>query len=166
MRLPVLTALILPLLLATGCSPQPGSDTPAPAAAPDLADVPEQPLALVEGRIYIPLAGRDVTAGFGRLAAGPDDVTLIGLAAPFAQAVEMHTHSMDAGGRMAMRQVDSFSIPGGQELALARGGDHLMFFGVSPDTLVAGQEVMLTAQVRGPDGETETVELALQVVEH
>lgn len=158
--------LLLPALLLSACAPQPVSpaeDVSGPAAHSQDQAQAGASVTLSEGEIFVPLEGRDVTAGFGRFSSASGEVTLVGITAPFAQAVEMHTHSMDDEGRMAMRQVSSFTIPAGDELILARGGDHLMFFGVTPGFLVPDEEIELTAQLRRPDAEEETVTFRMKV---
>lgn len=120
-------------------------------------------LALLEGSLLVPPAGRDVTAGFGTFAAGERAVTIIGADAPFAQAVELHTHEMSDDGKMAMRKVDAFPVPANGDHALVRGGDHMMFFGVQPDSLTPGSTVSIMVRVQFEDGTTEEVELPFTV---
>lgn len=120
-------------------------------------------LALLEGSVLVPPAGRDVTAGFGIFAAGERAVTIIGADAPFAQAVELHTHEMSDDGKMAMRKVEAFAVPANGDHALVRGGDHMMFFGVQPDSLAPGSAVSVTVRIQFEDGTTEAVELPFTV---
>ncbi len=61
--------------------------------------------------------------------AAPD--RLIGATSPAAMRVELHTH-VEAGAVMQMRPAeDGFAIPAGGSRALARGGDHVMFMGLT-----------------------------------
>ncbi|OWU85348.1 copper-binding protein [Oceanicola sp. 22II-s10i] len=64
--------------------------------------------------------------------AGTEDDRLTGVASEAAARVELHTH-IDAGnGVMQMREnEDGFEIPAGGTHALARGGDHVMFMGLT-----------------------------------
>ena len=188
MRVSLITAASLSALMLAACAPaneEPASDAAvAPVEAEavvddhagmhgdDMASEADAPvdrgiiagtLALVEGSVLVPPAGRDVTAGFGTFAAGARPVTIIGAEAPFAQAVEMHTHEMSADGKMAMRKVDSFAVPANGDHSLTRGGDHLMFFGVQPDSLTPGAPVTVTVRVQFEDGTTEDVELPMTV---
>lgn len=120
-------------------------------------------LALLEGSILVPPAGRDVTAGFGTFAAGERSITITAIQAPFAGAVEMHTHEMSDDGKMAMRKVENFSVPANGDHSLVRGGDHLMFFGVEPGSLEPGAALTATATIQFEDGTTEDVPVSLTV---
>lgn len=123
----------------------------------------EGTLALLEGTILVPPAGRDVTAGFGTFAAGERAVAIIGAEAPFAQAVELHTHEMSDDGKMAMRKVDTFAVPANGDRALVRGGDHMMFFGVQADSLVPGSTLTVTVRAQLEDGTTEDISVPMTV---
>ena len=140
-----------------------GDDMGAEADAPVDRGVITGTLALLEGSILVPPAGRDVTAGFGTFAAGSRAVSIVGAEAPFAQAVELHTHEVSDDGKMAMRKVDAFSVPANGDRALNRGGDHMMFFGVQPDSLTPGAAVTVTVRVQLDDGTTEVVEVPFTV---
>lgn len=60
------------------------------------------------------------------------DDRLIEVRSDVAERVELHTHLQDAQGVMRMIEVkDGFPIPAGGEHALARGGDHVMFLGLT-----------------------------------
>jgi copper(I)-binding protein len=123
----------------------------------------EGTLALLEGTILVPPAGRDVTAGFGTFAAGERAVAIIGAEAPFAQAVELHTHEMSDDGKMAMRKVDTFAVPANGDRALVRGGDHMMFFGIQADSLVPGSTLTVTVRAQLEDGTTEDISVPMTV---
>lgn len=57
---------------------------------------------------------------------------LLGVASDAAARVELHTHRETGDGVMRMSEVpEGFEIPAGGERALARGGDHVMFMGLS-----------------------------------
>lgn len=183
MRLSLISAAGLAALALAACAP--AGETPA-------AEVPAEPVAeahdgmhgddagmagdetvdrgaiegtltLLEGTLLVPPAGRDVTAGFGTFAAGERAVAIIGAEAGFAQAVELHTHEMSDDGKMAMRKVDSFAVPANGDRALVRGGDHMMFFGVQPDSLVPGSTLTVTVRAQLEDGTTEDVSVPLTV---
>jgi|GEM_PF-3825020 len=140
-----------------------GDDMGAQADAPVDRGVITGSLALLEGNILVPPAGRDVTAGFGTFAAGPRSVTIIAAEAPFAQAVELHTHEMSDDGKMAMRKVESFAVPANGDHSLVRGGDHMMFFGVDPDSLAPGSAVTVMVRAQFEDGTTEEIEVPFTV---
>lgn len=186
MRLSLIPATALAAILLSACAPaaeapagdshvhdetvdhdhdHPQDDEEAPAAADETVDrgVLAGSLALLEGSILVPPAGRDVTAGFGTFAAGERAVTITAVQAPFAEAVEMHTHETSADGKMAMRKVESFAVPANGDHSLVRGGDHLMFFGVQPGGLESGATVTATATIQFEDGTTEDVPVTLTV---
>jgi periplasmic copper chaperone A len=72
------------------------------------------------------------------------DIRLIDAQSDIAQRVELHTHLQDAAGVMRMVEVkDGFVIPAGAEHLLQRGGDHVMFLGLTRP-LAQGDEFTLT----------------------
>jgi copper(I)-binding protein len=57
---------------------------------------------------------------------------LIAAKSSAAERVELHTHIADANGVMKMTHVEEgFPIPAGETHLLARGGDHVMFMGLT-----------------------------------
>ena len=63
---------------------------------------------------------------------GDEDDRLIAATSDVAQRVELHTHLIDANGVARMVEVeDGFAIPAGGSHALQRGGDHVMFMGLT-----------------------------------
>ena len=74
---------------------------------------------------------------------GTEADRLISAASDVAEKVELHTHKQDANGVMQMLEVtEGFAIPAGESYALARGGDHVMFLGLTRD-LTQGDVVKL-----------------------
>lgn len=72
------------------------------------------------------------------------DDRLIAAASDAAQRVELHTHLMDAQGVMRMIEVeDGFAVPANGSHALERGGDHIMFMGLT-EPFVHGETVTVT----------------------
>ena len=72
------------------------------------------------------------------------DDRLIAATSPAAQRVELHTHIEDEGGVMRMRRVEGgFALPAGGTIALKRGGDHVMFMGLT-QVFAQGSEVEVT----------------------
>jgi len=60
------------------------------------------------------------------------DDRVTGVTSDAAARVELHTHIEDENGVMRMRHVvDGFPIAAGESHTLARGGDHIMFMGLS-----------------------------------
>ncbi|TNF19701.1 MAG: copper chaperone PCu(A)C [Rhodobacteraceae bacterium] len=63
---------------------------------------------------------------------GARDDRLLAAASDAAVRVELHTHKDMGDGVMKMMEVEEgFAIPGGGMHALARGGDHIMFMGLT-----------------------------------
>ncbi|MBJ6371007.1 copper chaperone PCu(A)C [Sedimentitalea arenosa] len=63
---------------------------------------------------------------------GAEDDRLVSASSDIAERVELHTHIQDADGVMKMREVeDGFVVPAGGMHALQRGGDHVMFLGLT-----------------------------------
>lgn len=72
------------------------------------------------------------------------DDRLVSVASEVAKKVELHTH-MDMGeGVMKMMHVEEgFVIPAGGMHGLSRGGDHVMFMGLTKD-MIQGESVEVT----------------------
>ena len=63
---------------------------------------------------------------------GTTDDRLIAATSPVAERVELHTHLADDQGVMRMIEVEAgFPVPAGSEHVLGRGGDHVMFLGIT-----------------------------------
>lgn len=63
---------------------------------------------------------------------GAEDDRLIAATSNAAKRVELHTHIEAEGGVMRMVHVEEgFAVPAGAQHALARGGDHVMFMGLT-----------------------------------
>lgn len=72
------------------------------------------------------------------------DDRLLSAASDVAARVELHTHKEDANGVMQMLEVpEGFAIPAHGSHALARGGDHVMFLGLTR-SLAQGDKVTVT----------------------
>lgn len=70
--------------------------------------------------------------------------SLIEARSDVAERVELHTHQMDAQGVMRMVQVPGgFEVPAHGERLLERGGDHVMFLGLTR-SLAHGDVVSVT----------------------
>lgn len=75
---------------------------------------------------------------------GTQDDRLIGARADIAKRVELHTHIEDANGVMQMIHIEGgIPLPAGQEHGLKRGGDHVMFMGLT-QALEQGDTISLT----------------------
>lgn len=63
---------------------------------------------------------------------GAEDDQLIAATSDVAKLVELHTHKEMGDGVMKMMHVpEGFAIPAGGSHSLARGGDHVMFMGLT-----------------------------------
>ncbi|MCX8954024.1 copper chaperone PCu(A)C [Ruegeria sp. NA] len=63
---------------------------------------------------------------------GDADDRLIGATSDAAARVELHTHKVDENGVAKMVHVEEgFAIPAGETHMLKRGGDHVMFMGLT-----------------------------------
>ena len=64
--------------------------------------------------------------------ASATDDRLIAASSPAAARVEIHTHIEDTNGVMRMVEVkDGIPVPAGGKAMLMRGGDHVMFMGLT-----------------------------------
>lgn len=85
-------------------------------------------------------AGVDVAAGYLTITNGTGgNDRLLSATSPRAERVEVHEMAM-AGAVMQMRAVAQLEIPAAQDVQLAPGGMHLMFYGVH-EPFVEGQEI-------------------------
>lgn len=90
------------------------------------------------------------------------DDRLIDARSDVAERVELHTHQEDANGVMRMVHVEEgFAIPAGETHALARGGDHVMFLGLTRE-LAQGDEIELTLVFENAGDVTVTVPVDLE----
>lgn len=75
---------------------------------------------------------------------GDEDDRLIAARAGVSEKVELHTHIEADNGVMQMREVEGgFSVPAGGSHMLQRGGDHVMFLGLTT-TFEQGMNIPLT----------------------
>ena len=83
-------------------------------------------------------------AFFELMNTGEVDDRLIGASADFAPRVELHSHSQDTNGVMRMGQIEGgVSIAAGESHMFKRGGDHMMFMGLSAP-FVQGTDLAVT----------------------
>lgn len=75
---------------------------------------------------------------------GTEDDRLINVKSDIAKMTELHTHEIDDQGVARMMKVEEgFVIPAGGMHSLQRGGDHVMFMGLT-QTLAQGDNIALT----------------------
>jgi hypothetical protein len=72
--------------------------------------------------------------------------TLLAVASPVAERVEMHTHVM-MDGMMMMHQLDSVEVPTQGNLEFKPGGNHVMLIGLERP-LVAGERFPMTLRFK------------------
>lgn len=136
-------ALISTILVACGSA---GNDHAAPS---------ETVLEVDEAFIVRPAAGRDITgAGMTISLTGPD-IMLVAAETDIAEAVELHTMSMD-DGVMRMRKVETFQVSEANPLHLERGGAHLMLFGLN-ETIETDEFADILLTFKNQSGETQTL---------
>ena len=93
---------------------------------------------------------------------GATDDRLIAAQSDVAKKTELHTHKQDANGVMRMIHVEEgFAVPAGETHALARGGDHVMFLGLTRE-LAHGDELELTLVFENAGEVTVTVPVDLE----
>ncbi|MEJ7925585.1 copper chaperone PCu(A)C [Sphingobium sp. AN641] len=78
------------------------------------------------------------SAGYFTAHAGETAVTLRGVLTDRALRVEMH-ESVNEGGVMKMKPIDSVDIPAKGKVVFAPGGKHIMLWGVNPDAVAQGK---------------------------
>lgn len=85
---------------------------------------------------------------------------VVSASSPAANAVELHTHTMD-GGMMKMRQIEKVDIPANGEAVLKPGGMHIMLIGLK-EQLIPGMKVSLSLTFA--DGTKSTIEAPVQQI--
>ncbi|MHA6325246.1 copper chaperone PCu(A)C [Roseivivax sp. CAU 1753] len=75
---------------------------------------------------------------------GDAPMRLISAQSGIAERIELHTHIEDENGMMMMREIEGgIEIAPGETHMLQRGGDHVMFLGLT-ETLEQGETVAVT----------------------
>lgn len=95
------------------------------------ATVVDEQLTIAEPvTIYQPLPGKNMSAGYPMIMNGEKQTRqLLSVAAPWAKAIEIHTHQHKAG-MMKMVKLETLKIKAGESAQFQPGGLHLMIFGV------------------------------------
>lgn len=90
------------------------------------------------------------------------DDRVLSVTSDVAERVELHTHVEEAGGVMRMVEIEGgIAIPAGETHLLQRGGDHVMFLGLTRP-LVEGEEVELTITFEHAEPVTVVVPVDLE----
>ncbi len=125
------------LVLLTGCSTSGTDSASAPAADASSTIAVDDP--------WVKAAEEGMTSSFGLVEnTGAEDVTLVAVESTISEDIELHQTSDDGSGTMSMEEKEGgFTIPAGETLALAPGGDHIMLMDFD-GPLHAGDTVDLT----------------------
>jgi copper(I)-binding protein len=84
-------------------------------------------------RIFTPLKGSDMTAGYVTIKnEGAAEVEVALKSVEKFKAAETH-ETVEKNGKMGMEKVDAFKIPAGQSIELKPGGKHMMLFNPAAD---------------------------------
>lgn len=136
LRILALAPVLLPVLLVAGCG---AAQKPA-----------------VDGAwVRLPaVAGRPGAAYF-TLSGGASGATLLKVSTPAAIRTELHESMAGHSGMMSMKPIAQVAVAGGEQLAFAPGGKHVMLYDVSP-SVKPGQSVPLSLALA--DGSTLTAE--------
>jgi len=124
------------------------------ASCPALAQV-----AVTDAWVRGTVPGQKVTGAFMQLKSDAD-ATLVGIASPAAQSVELHAMKSD-GGLMKMRAVDTLTLPAGKVVELKPGGYHVMLVDVTRE-LREGATVPFTLTFL-QDGKRSTLQVDAKV---
>lgn len=89
-----------------------------------------------------------------------NDNAVIAASSPAADAVELHTHTMD-NGMMKMRRIDSIALPAKGSAELKPGGLHIMLIGLK-EQLKPGMKVDLT--LKFADGSEQSISAPVQEI--
>jgi copper(I)-binding protein len=128
-----IAAVFIVLALAScGAPPAPSSDSRSSASpSSDAAIASVGRLEIRDTHAAPSPAGVEVAAGYLTIVnRGSEDDRLTGASSARAESVELHSMEMD-GAVMRMRPIEGIVLPAGGEAALAPGGNHLMFMGVT-----------------------------------
>lgn len=100
--------------------------------APFAQEIRVGPITLSEPWTRATAPAAPTGAGFVTMEnAGTVDDRLIAAASPAAEAVELHTMTMDDGVMTMRRLDDGIAVPAGETVHLAPGGLHIMFIGLA-----------------------------------
>ena len=114
------------------------------------------PVRVIGAAVRLPAVTGRPAAGYFRLIGGAKGDTLVGVASPLAQRIELHNSSM-AGGVMRMDKILAVKLAPSETVEFKPGGNHLMIFGIAA-TLKPGATLPLT--FRFASGATVKVDAA------
>ncbi|MBO6602523.1 MAG: copper chaperone PCu(A)C [Roseicyclus sp.] len=97
---------------------------------------------------------------------GDTDDRVVSVSSDAAARVELHTHMQDGNGVMRMVEVeDGFPVAAGETHMLARGGDHIMFMGLTAP-FVHGDEIEVTIRFEHAEPVTVRIPVDLERQDH
>lgn len=141
------TALAAVTALTLAATAACGTEDPAEAAGGADAG---QALEIVGG--WAKATDTEMSGVFGTIQNNtPDDVPLTGVSGDIDGSVELHETVPGGGGMMMQEKEDGFVIPGGGELVLEPGGNHIMLMDLT-EPITTGQEIDLTLEIAGGEG--------------
>ncbi|HEX4842638.1 MAG TPA: copper chaperone PCu(A)C [Limnobacter sp.] len=149
--------MVVALLGLAGCSENHGHDHAhdhAPTASESNASQTVAPqvqdgIAVTDAWVRATVGEQDATGAYFTVRS-EQPVTLVGVASPAAEVVEVHEMTME-GDIMRMRKADRLAVDPGQALVLKPGGYHVMLMALTAP-VETGQEVELSLQFEKPDG--------------
>jgi copper(I)-binding protein len=104
---------------------------------------PSVELRVSDAYVYVPIAGRNITAGYFTLSNQSEkDYQLVGAESAAVGRIELHSHQHE-DGVMKMRREERVTLAAGSQLVFAPGGLHLMLFDLAQG-LQSGQQLDLT----------------------
>ena len=98
--------------------------------------------------------GQDVSAAYMTIVSN-EDTSLIAIDSDVADAIEIHSMSME-NGVMKMRMLDTLDLIAGKPTELSPGGFHLMLFDLKKP-LTAGNEAHFTLHFKNKAGQEKIV---------
>ncbi len=98
--------------------------------------------------------GQDVSAAYMTILSA-EDTSLIAIDSDVADAIEIHSMSME-NGVMKMRMLDTLNLIAGKPAELSPGGFHLMLFDLKKP-LIAGNEAHFTLHFKNKAGQEKTI---------
>lgn len=135
--LPLLSAMFIASILISACSKQ------------DSIEIKNQ-------WVRASNDGQDVSAAYMTIVSN-EDTSLIAIDSDVADAIEIHSMSME-NGVMKMRMLDTLDLIADKPTELSPGGFHLMLFDLKKP-LTAGKEAHFTLHFKNKAGQEKTISI-------
>lgn len=118
-----------------------------------------QPAPLYVDQAWVRLnPGSGPAAGYMTIHGGEEPVKLLRVSSEGAMRIELH-ESVQEGGMMKMKALDSVDVPAKSDIKFAPGGKHLMIFDINPAILETGK---LSMTMLFSDGQRLIVDAPIQ----